>query len=269
MNVAWETGRGALVTLVLYVAALFLAMMEVEVEGPEGWATGMDYTWKDTSSSHGICGDGLPTTGYHITNNLVVYSLLVAGFTSAAITFSFAEELLPSRFILLLACHIHYFFMEDDAWFALNPYTNTQFHAYVDHLVDTQVRVCRYGLSNVLSVGLILLSFLLSNGLRWVVALDALAYSVGFVVTGLLSLLTTRWFVRDGYIFIRCAIARGVGWDADALEGAECNDVNAGNLVTLIIFGLCIVVIFAIVAFVNVRAYQKKHPNNANYLRPQ
>ena len=257
MNPIFEIGRGGLVSLVLYVAALVLAMMEVEVEGPEGWASGMDYTWKDESLSHGICGAGLPTTGYHVTNNLVVYSLLVAGLASAALTFSFVEELVPSRFILLLAFHIHYFYMEDDAWFALNPYTNTELNHFVDHLVDLPVRLCRYGMSNAFSVGLILLSFFISKGLKWVVALDALAFSTGLVVAGLSSLVATRYLVRGGYIFMRCAIARGVGWDANALAGAECTDVDALSLIPLAGFSLASVCVCGAVALVNARRYQR------------
>ncbi len=95
------------------VASFFVAQLEIQVEGVDGWAQKLP-TWRMvTKISHFFVGQR-PVTGYHTWLTIFVVVLMQAGFFFG-ITFSWSLEL-QMLGVLCLAI-----LLEDFFWFVFNP----------------------------------------------------------------------------------------------------------------------------------------------------
>jgi hypothetical protein len=97
------------------VAALIFAKLEIEIEGPHGWAEKLP-TWR---IEHHFLLDwlfgGRPLTGYHVwTFVFVLFSFHLPFFWTG--TWSIREELHVAGGYLL------FWLLEDVSWFILNPH---------------------------------------------------------------------------------------------------------------------------------------------------
>ncbi|MFA6407833.1 MAG: hypothetical protein WCV80_04015 [Candidatus Paceibacterota bacterium] len=100
--------------LLLLFASYAFAKFEIQIEGPNGWASNLP-TWR-LPPSHWVSRvffGGRPTDGYHVWLFTFIFFLLHAPFLY--LPFSIAIELkIVSFFILLLI-------LEDFLWFVINP----------------------------------------------------------------------------------------------------------------------------------------------------
>jgi hypothetical protein len=97
----------------LAVSATLLALLEIQIEGPHGWAASLP-TWRwDNRWVRRIWGR--PLTGYHLFLDLFILALLHLPFALTLAEWSWAREFTVLSFLLL------FFAGEDFLWFALNP----------------------------------------------------------------------------------------------------------------------------------------------------
>ena len=104
--------------IVLFAIALFLALMEIEVEGKFGWAEKIPTWYRTTGLAGRIWGlmmSGKPLTGYHLFLNGVLLTMLHFGFT-LGLEWSLRVEL------LLIAKYFALAVFWDFLWFVFNPY---------------------------------------------------------------------------------------------------------------------------------------------------
>ena len=105
-------------SLVLFVVALLLALVEIEIEGKHGWAEKIP-TWYRTTGFGGklwgfIMG-GKPLTGYHLFMNALILMMFHLDF--------FAEsEWSVKKELMVLAKYGVMATFWDFLWFVLNPY---------------------------------------------------------------------------------------------------------------------------------------------------
>lgn len=98
----------------LLVAALLFALIEIQIEGPHGWATSLP-TWKIQNRWTRLVLGVKPLTGYHL------YVLL---FVLLAVHFPFALGLDPVTWAAearVLSFYAFFWILEDFLWFVLNP----------------------------------------------------------------------------------------------------------------------------------------------------
>jgi hypothetical protein len=100
--------------LFLFMTALLFALVEIQIEGPNGWASALP-TWRvETRWSRWLLGNRT-VTGYHLFFHLFVLSLLHLPYALDALDFSLAVELRILAFALL------FWVLEDFLWFVFNP----------------------------------------------------------------------------------------------------------------------------------------------------
>ncbi len=100
--------------VVLALCATFMALLEIQIEGPNGWAAQLP-TWRLDNRWTRLLMDGKPLTGYHLYLNLFIAAMAHVVY---AVDFGapFARtELRILAFVILL------FLLEDWLWFVLNP----------------------------------------------------------------------------------------------------------------------------------------------------
>jgi hypothetical protein len=98
----------------LFVTALIMAHLEVQIEGAHGWAQNLP-TWRIDNSLTRIVLGGRALTGYHLYFHLFVALLLHAPLALGLVPFSAAVELRLFAFLILL------WLLEDFLWFLVNP----------------------------------------------------------------------------------------------------------------------------------------------------
>jgi len=103
--------------MVLFVFALFLACLEVEIEGKEGWAYNLP-TWYRTKGlipkGYGMLMGGKPLTGYHLFMFFLVLTVFHIPFVMG-VELTFAAELYALSIFFAIAV------LWDYLWFVLNP----------------------------------------------------------------------------------------------------------------------------------------------------
>lgn len=97
----------------LLVSALF-ALLEIQIEGPNGWARKLP-TWRlETPLTRKLLG-ARAITGYHVYIHAFVLCFAQAPFALQLVPFSWAAELRILAFLVL------FWVLEDFLWFAFNP----------------------------------------------------------------------------------------------------------------------------------------------------
>lgn len=98
---------------VLTTATVF-ALLEVQIEGSNGWAAALP-TWRiDNRFTQWLCGHR-PLTGYHFYTHLLVFMLLHSPFWMSMTVWSWAAEARVIAFLTL------FYIIEDFLWFMFNP----------------------------------------------------------------------------------------------------------------------------------------------------
>jgi hypothetical protein len=101
--------------LAVLTAATVFALLEVQIEGAQGWAAGLP-TWKiDNRFTRLLCGQR-PLTGYHFYVHLFVLTMLHLPYALFLVVPSWHAELRLAGFLLL------FFITEDFLWFLFNPH---------------------------------------------------------------------------------------------------------------------------------------------------
>jgi hypothetical protein len=101
------------IAAVLVTAALF-ALLEIQIEGKQGWATGLP-TWRlENRWTRRFLG-ARAITGYHVYFHLLLLALVHMPFAVGLVAPSWQAELRILAFLAL------FWVFEDYLWFALNP----------------------------------------------------------------------------------------------------------------------------------------------------
>jgi hypothetical protein len=109
--------NGIIFGLALWVLCFLLANLEVQIEGPNGWAAKLP-TWRTLDPSITWIFGGKPVTGYHVYLNLMLLAFFHFPFVFT--NFSWKKEArLISGYVLLTV-------VWDFLWFVVNPYFGTQ-----------------------------------------------------------------------------------------------------------------------------------------------
>jgi hypothetical protein len=100
----------------LYVlaAAFVFARVEIEIEGPNGWAANLP-TWRISNTWTKIFYGARPLTGYHFWMQVFVFLMAHSPFALQFQPWSWGRELQVIGFVIL------FFIAEDFLWFVLNP----------------------------------------------------------------------------------------------------------------------------------------------------
>jgi hypothetical protein len=96
----------------LFAAAFVLAHLEIQIEGPRGWAAGLP-TWRWESPAI-LRWLGKPVTGYHVFLNLLILLFLHAPVVRSGFSFREDASIFSSYFLLAVTW--------DFLWFACNPH---------------------------------------------------------------------------------------------------------------------------------------------------
>ncbi|MDD5547839.1 MAG: hypothetical protein PHN74_03025 [Candidatus Pacebacteria bacterium] len=108
----------SIISFILFVViiSVIFALMEIQIEGPHGWAQDLP-TWKKYYEGRGplkaLFNEKRPLTGYHLYLNLLLFLLMHFGFLTCG-WFLSGEYYLISAFMFILV-------LEDFLWFILNP----------------------------------------------------------------------------------------------------------------------------------------------------
>jgi len=98
----------------LVAAAACFALIEIQIEGPAGWAQQLP-TWRIRSAWYDKFFPGRPLTGYHL--GIMTFIGIVAHLPFAfGLPWTSSGELRSIAFVLL------FWVLEDFLWFALNPH---------------------------------------------------------------------------------------------------------------------------------------------------
>jgi len=98
----------------LLLAAFTFARVEIEIEGPHGWAANLP-TWRISNQWTKIFYGSRPLTGYHLWLQIFVLTLAHCPFALGLCPWSWPMELRVIGFVIL------FFIVEDFLWFVLNP----------------------------------------------------------------------------------------------------------------------------------------------------
>lgn len=100
--------------LAVLASALFFALLEIQIEGEDGWADGLP-TWRYEGRWARLLLGGRAVTGYHVYAHLFVIALAHAAYALGPIPFTWSSEARVVAFIIL------FWVTEDFLWFVLNP----------------------------------------------------------------------------------------------------------------------------------------------------
>jgi hypothetical protein len=98
----------------LLAAAFTFARVEIEIEGPHGWAESLP-TWRVSNRWTKLFYGCRPLTGYHLWLQVFVFMLAHLAFALRLCPWSWAAELRVIGFVII------FFIVEDFLWFVLNP----------------------------------------------------------------------------------------------------------------------------------------------------
>jgi hypothetical protein len=97
----------------VFVVACVLAYLEVQIEGPHGWAAALP-TWRTTAPGLTWIMGGRPVTGYHV--SLVLLLLLLLHWPALFVRWSLLHEIRVLQAFAVLAI------VWDFLWFVINPH---------------------------------------------------------------------------------------------------------------------------------------------------
>ncbi|MGD0542553.1 MAG: hypothetical protein ABSB33_13655 [Tepidisphaeraceae bacterium] len=98
----------------LLALAFTFAKVEIEIEGPHGWAATLP-TWRIRNRWTRLLYGSRPLTGYHLWLQLFVFLIAHLAFALGLSPWSRAMELRVIGFVII------FFLVEDFLWFVLNP----------------------------------------------------------------------------------------------------------------------------------------------------
>ena len=98
----------------LLISATLFALLEVQIEGPDGWAVKLP-TWRKENFWTRIFYGGKPLTGYHLYSQLFIAFIIHLPFLAGMAEISLKSESLVISFMTL------FWITEDFIWFVLNP----------------------------------------------------------------------------------------------------------------------------------------------------
>jgi hypothetical protein len=98
----------------VFATAFAMARVEIEIEGPHGWADKLP-TWRISNKWTKLLYGDRPLTGYHLWMQLFVLMMAHLPFALHAWQWSKGQELQVVGFVML------FFIVEDFLWFVLNP----------------------------------------------------------------------------------------------------------------------------------------------------
>jgi len=109
----------ATMQLVLFITAVivcaaFLALLEIQIEGADGWAGNLP-TWKISNRLTKLFLGSVPFTGYHLYLSLFTLCFLHLPYLVGITLFSVSSEL------RLFSFYLFFWVAEDFLWFAFNP----------------------------------------------------------------------------------------------------------------------------------------------------
>ena len=99
--------------ILLLLAAAFFALLEIQIEGEEGWAGGLP-TWRIEGRWPRRLLGGRALTGYHLYAHLVVLTLAHSAY-AVGLPVSWSAEARIAGFVVL------FWIAEDFLWFLFNP----------------------------------------------------------------------------------------------------------------------------------------------------
>lgn len=115
-----------IVAFAIVICAFFIAAMEVQIEGKNGWASALP-TWCIRHPNVCRVIGGRPLTGYHVFLTLSILSLLHVAFLLTPWSLS--------REFFLIGFWITMMTVEDFLWFIINPHFGLrEFHRRNEHL---------------------------------------------------------------------------------------------------------------------------------------
>jgi hypothetical protein len=94
--------------------ALVFARLEIQIEGPHGWAANLP-TWRIDNRWTRIFYGSRPLTGYHLWMLIFVFSMIHAPIALQTSLWSWGLEL------RIISFYILFFLAEDFLWFVMNP----------------------------------------------------------------------------------------------------------------------------------------------------
>lgn len=98
----------------MLACAFVFARVEIEIEGPDGWAAKLP-TWRISNRWTKLFFGSRPLTGYHLWMLIFVLLMVHAPTAMQPWTWSWRSELRAVSFYIL------FFIVEDFLWFILNP----------------------------------------------------------------------------------------------------------------------------------------------------
>lgn len=98
----------------LLATAYAFARLEIEIEGPNGWAGNLP-TWRIRNRWTNLLYGGRPLTGYHLWIQVFILMMVHSPFAMSIWNWSLALELRVLSFLVL------FFIVEDFLWFLINP----------------------------------------------------------------------------------------------------------------------------------------------------
>ncbi|MQA90989.1 MAG: hypothetical protein GEU90_12240 [Gemmatimonas sp.] len=98
----------------LIVAAAIFALLEIQIEGPSGWASSLP-TWRVDNRLTRLLFGSRQVTGYHVYAHLFVLLVLHLPYPLAFVVPSLQAEARIFAFLVL------FWIAEDFLWFVLNP----------------------------------------------------------------------------------------------------------------------------------------------------
>ena len=96
------------------VSAIVMALLEIQVEGPDGWAADLP-TWRVQNRWTKIFYSGRPLTGYHLYLQLFVLLFVHLPFLLSLSAWTLRAE------CRVLSFMIFFWIVEDFTWFVINP----------------------------------------------------------------------------------------------------------------------------------------------------
>ena len=98
----------------LLVSAIVFARLEIQIEGPAGWAANLP-TWRVENKWTKLLYGNRPLTGYHLWMQILVFCMAHSTFALGFVPWSWMGELRVLGFVIL------FFLIEDFLWFVFNP----------------------------------------------------------------------------------------------------------------------------------------------------
>ena len=98
----------------LFATSYVFARLEIEIEGPDGWAAKLP-TWRICNKWTNLFYGGRPLTGYHLWVQVFVLLLVHCPFALGFVPWNWSGELRVIGYLIL------FFLVEDFLWFVLNP----------------------------------------------------------------------------------------------------------------------------------------------------